>query len=332
MKSYIAFFSALLALWITLSAPSHAETIVMAVPGPGNMAFLPVYLIKAIGADHDEGLKLKLRYFNGGPLAMRDMMTNNSDFVAIGLPAIAAARADGMPVVAFGQLSESAMFVLLLRTSLKNQVTSITQLNGRRIGIPVGTSTQRTAGQMIAEHLLIQAGLKPGDNSFISTGLNRESQRAALSSGTVDVLMGDEPFASELVAEGAAVILADMYPPNQSKHLLGGSILRAALATRENVYMQHPETVKKVQRMFDRTLEWLSKHSSQEVADKLVGQPGFDVAKTKQLIDILNRSQGMFPNRLAWNAQAVATTESFFHRMAANPAESNLPFAAFIRN
>ncbi len=332
MKSYIAFFSTMLALWITLSAPTHAETIVMAVPGPGNMAFLPVYLAKAIGADHDEGLKLKLRYFNGGPLAMRDLMTNNSDFVVIGLPAIASARADGVPVVAFGQLSESAMFVLLLRASLKNQVTSIAQLNGRRIGIPVGTSTQRTTGQMIAEYLLGRAGLKPLDNSFISTGLNRESQSAALSSGTVDALMGDEPFASELVAEGAAVILADLYPPNHSKHLLGGSIVRAALATRESVYTQHPETVKKVQRMFNRTLEWLSKHSNQEVADKLVGQPGFDVAKTKQLVGILKRSQGMFPNRLAWNAQAVATTETFFHRMAANPAEADLSFAVFIRD
>ena len=332
MKGYKAFFNTMLALWMSLPTLAHAETVVMAVPGPGNMAFLPVYLTKAIGADHDEGLTLKLRYFNGGPLAIRDLITHNSDFVAVSLPAIAAARADGMPVVAFGQLSDSAMFVLLLRANLKNQITSIAQLNGRRIGTPAGTSTQRTMGQMVAEYLLSRAGLKPNDTLFIPTGLNRESQHAALSSGTVDALIGDEPFASELVAEGVAVILADMYSVAQSKALLNGSIVRAALATRESVYAQHPSTVKKVQRMLNRTLEWLSKHSSQEIAHKLASQPGFDAANTKQLIAILQRSQGMFPNQLAWNTQAVATTESFFHRMAANQAESDLHFADFIRN
>ena len=114
MKSGNVFFRVMLALWMTLSAAAQAETIVLAVPGPGSLAFLPVYLAKAIEADHEQGLELKLRYFNGGPLAMRDLMNNNSDFMVIGLPAIAEGRAHGMPVVAIGQLSQSA----IVRTSV----------------------------------------------------------------------------------------------------------------------------------------------------------------------------------------------------------------------
>jgi NitT/TauT family transport system substrate-binding protein len=332
MKSCMAFFSALLALCMTLLAPAQAETIVLAVPGPGNLAFLPAYLAKAIGADLEEGLELKLRYFNGGPLAMRDLMTNNSDFAAIGLPAIAEARADGMPVVAIGQLSQSAMFVFLLRADLKGQVRTIAQLKGRRIGTPVGTSTQRTMGQTIAEHLLIRAGLKPGEVQFIPAGLNRESQNAALSSATVDAIMADEPFASELVAQGVAVILADMYPPKQSSKLLGGSIVRAALATREQVFAQHPDTVKRTMRMFDRALQWIARHTAQETAEKLASQPGFIDQQRKALIDILQRSQGMYPNHISWDSQAVAATEHFFHINATNPAEARLSFADFIRD
>ena len=59
MKSGNVFFRAMLALWMTLSAAAQAETIVLAVPGPGSLAFLPVYLAKAIEADHEQGLELK---------------------------------------------------------------------------------------------------------------------------------------------------------------------------------------------------------------------------------------------------------------------------------
>jgi hypothetical protein len=39
----------------------------------------------------------------------------------------------------------------------------------------------------------------------------------------------------------------------------------------------------------------------------------------------------MFPTRLAWDAQAVAATERFFHGIAASPEESQLLFTSFVR-
>ena len=332
MRSRIIDFCTALVLWMALSAvAAHAETIVLAVPGPGSLSYLPVYLAKAIGADQTEGLELKLRYVSGGPLAMRDMMDNNSDFLAIGLPAIGAARADDTPVVAIGQLSQTAMYVFMLRSGLKGKVHTISQLKGRRIGTASGTSTQRTMGQMMAEYLIRRAGLKSDDVQFISSGQNREMQSAALKSATVDAIIGDEPFASELVAQGVAIRLADLYAPKQSNDLLGGPIVHAALATREDVYTQHPETVKKVRRMFDLALKWMNTHTAREVADKLASQPGFDAADNRQLADILQRDQGMFPERIDWDPQAVATTERFFHSMANNAREADLPFSSFVR-
>lgn len=315
---------------MSLSLVAHAETIVLAVPGPGSVAFLPIHLAKAINADHAAGLELKLRYFNGGPLALRDLMSNNSDFVAAGLPAIAASRAAGMPVFAIGQLSQSAMFVLLLRADLKGQVHTIAQLKGRRIGTSTSTS-ERSMGRMMAEYLLQRAGLNSSDVQFISTGHNRESQSAALASAIADAIIGEEPFASELVAQGVAIRLADLYSPKQSADLFGGSIVRAALATRDDIYIQRPATVRKVQHMFDLALQWLSTHSAEEVADKLVGQPGFDAAHSKFLVDVLKRNLGIFPSRITWDASAVATTAHFFHEVASSPEESKLLFSDFVR-
>lgn len=332
MKSATVLFSSLLALWLAGFATARAETIVLAVPGPGSLTYLPVYLAKAIAADQAEGLDLKLRYLPGGPLALRDLNENNSDFAAVGLPAIASARADNMPVVAIGQFSQAAMYVFLLRKDLKNQVHSISQLKGKRIGTTSSTNSARSMGAMMSDYLMQRAGLKTGDVQLISGGQSRESTRAALKSRTVDAFLGDEPFASELVKEGLAIKLEDLYLPKRSNELLGGPIIHAALATRENIYNDHPDTIKKVQRMFDRTLQWLAQHTAQETIDKLANQPGFIPGQRQLLIDILRRNEGMYTDHITWDNRAVKTTEHFFHLMATDPKESGLSFNDFVRS
>lgn len=258
MKSRTRVFSSLFLLCAALAA--HAETVTLSVPGPGSLSYLPVYLAKAIAADQAEGLKLKLR----------DLNDNNSEFAAAGLPAIAPSRADGMPVLAIGQLGQSAMFVFMLRADLKNQVRNIAQLKGKRIGNASSTKTARSMGAMMTGYLLRRAGSNSGDVQHISAGQSRDSTRAALSSGTVDAMPGDEPFASELVAQGIAV--------------------------------------------------------------KLAGQPGFDATTDQALMPILRRNNGMYTQQCAWNMQAVANTERFFHVTSEDPGESQLPFNTFIRN
>lgn len=332
MQKRLELFSSMIVLCVALSTPCLAETIVLAVPGPGSLSYLPVYLAKAIAADQAEGLDLKLRYTSGGPLALRDLNNNNSEFAAVGLPAIAAARADGMPLLAIGQLSQSAMYVLLLRADLKNQVHSIAQLKGKRIGTSASTSKARSMGAMMTGYLLQRAGLKTEDVQYVSAGQNRDSTRAALSSNTVDAMLGDEPFASELVAQGIAVKLADLYLPKTSNELLGGPIVHAALATRENIYTEHPATVKKVQRMLDRALDWLTQHTPQQIADQLEGQPGFDAVACKAMVPVLQRNTGMFSRQSAWDKQAVTNTERFFHDMSEDIKETQVSFNAFVRD
>lgn len=331
MKSRLLSIIAITVVWAIHVTPVFGETVVLAVPGPGSLTYLPVYLSKAIAADEEEGLDLKLRYVPGGPIALRDLNDKNCDFVAVGLAAIAAVRADGKPVVAIGQLSQSAMYIFLLRSDLQNQVKTIAQLKGKRIGAASSTSSARSMGHMMIEFLLSRAGLKNSDVQFVSVGQNRDTQRAALTSGTVDAVMGDEPFASELAAQGVAVKLADLYLPKQSSELLGGPIVHAAIATREDVLALHPGTVKKVLRMFERTLQWMAQHSAQEVIDKLLDQPGFTPEQSKSLANILQRNQGMFPKHTAWDSQAVATTERFYHSTAVELNDINLSFADFVR-
>lgn len=331
MKNRCVLMSVIFTFWALFSAPAFGETVVLAVPGPGTLSYLPVYLAKAIAADQAEGLDLKLRYVAGGPLALRDLREKNCDFAAVGLPAIADARAAGIPVVAIGQLSQSAMYVFLLRSDLKNQIRSIAQLKGKRIGTTSSTSSSRSMGHMMTYYLIQKAGLKRSDVQFVSVGQSRDTQRAALTSGELDAIMGDEPFASELIDQGVAARLADLYLPKNSSELLGGPIVHAALASREDVLSQHPDTVKKLLRMYDLTLQWMAQHTAQEIIEKLANQPGFSPERSKILVAILQRNQGMYTNSTKWDSEAVAVTEKFFHDTASGPQEQNLSFADFVR-
>lgn len=326
------FSSALLFSLLLLVSIGHAETIVLSVPGPGSLVYMPVQLAKAIEADRAEGLELKLRFFSGGPLAMRDLSENNCDFAVVGLPAIATARADQMSVLAIGQLSQAAMVTLMLHSSLKNKVHNIAQLKGMRIGVNTSTRTARSTSQMLTEYVIQRAGLKVSEVQIIPAGQNREAQRAALLSNTVDAVMGDEPFATELESQGEATILVNLYNPQKSRELLGGPFVHAALATREEVFKQYPQTVRKVQRMFDRTLQWIATHTPAETISQLAHQPGFDGTNSKALLSVLEKNPGMYPEHSAWDKQAVETTEKFIHGMAADEKEARLRFADFVRN
>jgi len=293
--------------------------------------YLPVQLAAAIEADRAEGLELQLRFFSGGPLALRDLNNHNSDFSVVGLPAIASARADKMPLLSIGQLSQTAMVSLLVRRDLKNKVRNIKQLKGLRVGVNTSTRTARSTSQMLTEYLIKRADLNASDVEIIPAGQSREAQRSALLSKTVDGLMGDEPFASELVMQGEAALLVDLYDPQKSRTLLGGPFVHAALATRVDVANQFPETVERVQRMFNRSLQWLAKHSPEETLAKLSGQPGFDDGHRRSLLAVLQRNPKMFPEQIDWNPEALNTTEKFFNSMANDDAEANLHFSEFIR-
>jgi NitT/TauT family transport system substrate-binding protein len=223
------------------------------------------------------------------------------------------------------------MVSLMLRSDLKNKIKTIAQLSGARIGTSNSTPTSRSTSRMLAEYLLARAGVSAAEVRFIPTGKNRGAQRAALQSKSVDALMGDEPFASEMVRSGDVVLLADLFDPRASASLLGGPFIYTALATREDVYADHAQSLGKVQRMFERTLQWISQHSAAQIVQALSGQTGYDATSIKTSLEVLERDSGLYPQHLAWDAKALEVTQTFYTQMAAEASKKQLLFASFVR-
>jgi NitT/TauT family transport system substrate-binding protein len=289
----------------------------IAVPGPGNLLFLPLTLASKIGADQAEGLELDIRYVSGGPIAFKNLQDRNVDFAAGGLAALALQRLSGNPFVCIAPTTRVPAYTLLVRSGLKGKVRKIADLKGRVIGgkghVPGGRSTS----QLFTEYVLGLSGVTPAMANFVSVGQAYDSQHAALASGTVDAIMGDEPFATRLVKEKVAFALADYHDLNDTRKLLGGLFLNGHVATREDFIVSHPAVVEKMVKTLKRTLIWIDRHTAVEMTDAL----GFkDPAERTALLDVLKVRKNIYSPDGRISEEQVASVDRFFHAMETSDA------------
>jgi NitT/TauT family transport system substrate-binding protein len=284
--------------------------IALEVPGPGNLLYLPFTLVSRIGADQAEGLELDVRYVSGGPIAFKHLQDRNVDFAAAGLPALALQRLSGGPVVCVVAASQVPAYTLLVRSDLKRKVKKIGDLKGKVIGgkghVPGGRSTS----QLVTEYVLGLSGVTPAMVNFVSVGQSYESQQAALASGVVDAIMGDEPFATRFVKEKVAFALADFHDLNATRKMFGGLFLNGHLATREDYIARHPEVVEKMVKAIKRTLVWIDLHTAVEIVDALGIK---DPAERMALLDVLKVRKNIYSPDGQISDEQVATVERFIH-------------------
>lgn len=317
------------AAWLTVpSARAQAPVrAVVSVPGPGNLLFLPLELARATGADEAEGIRLDIRHVGGGPQAFRELVERNSDFAAGGLPAMALQRATGQPLACIAPLTQVPAYTLLMREGLQGQVRGIADLAGRVVGVKGHTPGGRSTTQLFTEHVLQRAGLGPGQVNYVAVGQSFDSQSAALLSGAVDAIMGDEPFATRLVARRAAYVLADFHDLEQTRRQMGGLFLNGALATRDDVIQQRPEVVERVVKTVARTLRWIAQRSPADIVQALAPT---DAEARSSLLAVLGRHKGIYAPDARFSQEQVATTERFFRATEPTPAAQALAFDRLI--
>lgn len=284
------------------------ERVVISVPGPGNLLFLPITLASRLGLDKEAGLELDIRYVSGGPLAYRAMIERNSDFSAGGLPALALQKINGNPVVCIAPLTRVPAYTLLVRSGLKGRVKQIADLSGKVVGIKGYSPGGRSTSQLFTEFVLQKAGVGSEKVNFVSVGQTYENQNAALVTGTVDAIMGDEPFASRIAKDKEGFVLADYHDLPTTRKQLGGLFLNGQIATREDMVSSRPQTVEKMVKMMQSTLQWIGRHSGKEMADALlIG----DAEERNALLEVLKLRKGVYAPDVRFSQEQIACVERF---------------------
>ncbi len=253
----------------------------------------------------------------GGPQAFKDMLDRNVDFSAGGLSAVALQHLSGYAILSIVPTTRVPAYTLLARAALKGKVRGIADLAGRVVGVKGHTRGGRSTSHLFTEFVLARAGVNPERVNYVSVGQAYDNQHAALASGAVDAIMGDEPFATRLVKNRAAYVLGDYHDPATVRKLLGGLFLNGQVATRPDFIARRPDVVEKVVNALKRTLAWIDGHSAAEMVHALGVS---DATEREALLDALRIRKNVYSPDGRFSDEQIATVERFFHATETSPA------------
>jgi len=144
----------------------------------------------------------------------------------------------------------------------------------------------------------------------VPAGQSWVEQSSLMISGQADAVVGDEPFASRLLADGRVFFLAHLAQPETVGGIKGANFLHAALETRSDVISREPEKVAKMVRMVKKSLAWIAGHTPEQVADALgVKEPEERAA----LLLSLAKYPKTFSRDGKFSAAQLKETDIFFH-------------------
>ncbi|MBS4097132.1 MAG: ABC transporter substrate-binding protein [Sulfuricella sp.] len=327
-----AFRSALLVLAalcpLLVLADAAPQKITISVPGPRNISYLPIDLIPKIGADKAEGIEVQLLHTGGGGVALSNLMNHNTDFAVAGMPAAMSLRANGGKVVVIGSVDDAPLFVFMVRADLKNKVKRIADLKGMVIGVNTSSLSSKTTSQQLAELVLKSDGIATDMVRVVAAGQSWMEQSSLMASKTADAIMGDEPFASRLLAENKVFFLANLADPKTSEKIPGANFLHAALETREDVIAGDPQRVEKVAAILRRTLQWIAAHTPEQVVAAL----GFeDKEERDSMLASLKKYPHLYSKDGRLSTRQLHETERFFHGTSeGNPAAQELKVESMV--
>jgi NitT/TauT family transport system substrate-binding protein len=203
-------------------------SLTVAVSGPyTSPEYLPLRVAEAEGYFSQEGLQVSLRTTRAEPAAAESLAKGEADLAATSLEAALRHGAVGgrPPRLVFG-LTAAPPIALLVPTDHRDSVKRIEDLVGKRVAITSPGAPEHS----LLFALLDRHQIKPTQLSLLSLG--ERGLVAALESGDVQAGLLPDPWASRLVENGKATILADFRRRDEAARWLGGPTVHAALFVR----------------------------------------------------------------------------------------------------
>lgn len=143
--------------------------------------YIPVYIAQKVGFFKDEGLKVTMRYGNGGPLAAQLVSSGDADIAHIVFTSVILGYANGLKGKFFYQTYTHMMYFMAVPDN--SPIKTPADLKGKKVGVFNMGSAAVQVGKSMAE----VAGIPSSSINFIPVGVGAQAL-AALQSGQVDAL------------------------------------------------------------------------------------------------------------------------------------------------
>ena len=267
-------------------APEKTQ-IKLAVGGKSSLYYLPLTLTEQLGYFKEQGLDVEISDFAGGAKALQALIGGSADVVTGAYEHTIRMQTKGQDVRAVIELGRYPAINILVRKDRPYKTPA--DLKGMKIGVSApGSSTQ-----MIAQYVMVQAGLSKDDASFIGVGLGAAAV-AAIKKGDIDALSNTDPANTKLMKDGDVITIADTTSTEGVTKLLGGPMSAGVLYIKGDFIDKNPNTVQALVNAFYKTLKWLEKATPDQIAAKMpeeymLGDKGLYIDAIKATVDAYSR-------------------------------------------
>jgi NitT/TauT family transport system substrate-binding protein len=277
-----------LAVGAQAQAPERKD-VTLGVGGANSLYYLPLALADKLGYFKEQGLNVEINDFKGGSQSLNALVAGSADVVTGAYEHTLRMQVKGQPIVAVIELGRYPGISLAVKKDRADRIRTPADLKGARVGVTApGSSTN-----MLVQYLMVKAGLKPDDASFIGVGAG-PSAVAAMRKGEIDAISNIDPMIAMLEAAGDVVIMAETRTTEGTTKVFGGSMSAGVLYTRKDFIDKNPNTVQALVNAFYKTLRWLDKASPEQVADNVpkehwLGDKALYIAAVKASLQIYSR-------------------------------------------
>ncbi len=258
---------------------------------------LPTLVAIGKGYFADENIELAEFIIGSSGTLRQGLIAKQYDWSLLAFVHIPIARLAGSPVKAVIDLHDQEIFGLVVRTQLTDQVKTIKDLKGKKIGF-----TTPGAGTWALGNVYVKAaGLDPDkDVELVSLGGDNAVFYTAMQTGRVDAIVSFEPIASKVVSDGVGYFLVDPYAAGIHKQYVGSDKADAlTLATREDVIAAKPDLTQRMVNVQKKALDFIRANSSSAIADAVLSKTqsaqqfqGLDKTLVVKIIDHIKSGFG----------------------------------------
>ena len=276
------------ALTLAFGATAQAaEKITILVGGIEKILYLPIKLADQLGYFKDEGIEVDLVSVQAGSVSDTGLLSGSAQVAVGAYDQPLHLQAQGKFVTSIVQLSASPQEVLLVSSAQAGKIKTPADLKGKVIGVTgFGSLTQ-----FLSQDVLVRAGLKASDASFLAAGAGN-AFISLMQQGRIDAGMTSEPTVSLLLDKKDAQILVDMRTPAQARAALGGDYPGSCVYVSADWLQSHKPTAQKIANAITHALQFVASHSATEIADKM--PPAYYNGNKPLYVEALANSIGSF--------------------------------------
>jgi len=226
--------------------------ITLAVDGEAALYHLPLTIADQLGYFKAEGLEVEINGMVSGARALQALPGSTADVFAGAFENTINGQTKGQMLQSFVLQGRAPQIALGVSTHNMPGYRMLTDLRGKKIGV----AALGTPSHMVANVVLSQAGVAPGEVQFISIG-SAGGALWALRSGQIDAICNIDPVMGMLEQKSDIKIVSDTRTLKGALDVFGGAMPAACVYAPLEFVRRFPNTVQALTNAMVHALKWL---------------------------------------------------------------------------